>query len=122
MGGTCAERAGAGDVAGGRWLPRRGTFINRYEVAHQAEARKTTVITVNHPTEGAIANVTGIVQTPNSEMVQVNYNRVVPETVEGSLDEPRIRELLLMGISTPATNGVRANCGFAAGERVQGGT
>ena len=40
------------------------------------------------PTEGAIANVTGIVQTPNSELVQVNYNRVVPETIEGSLDEP----------------------------------
>ena len=48
-------------------------------------------------------------QTPNSELVQVNYNRVVPETVEGSLDEPQIRELLMLGMKPAAANGVRAD-------------
>ena len=56
-----------------------------------------------------IANVTGIVQTPNSELVQVNYNRIVPETVEGSLDEPRIRELLMLGMKPAAASGVRTD-------------
>ena len=56
-----------------------------------------------------MANVTGIVQTPNSELVQVTYNKVVPETVEGSLDSPDIRALLLKGTNAAAANGVRVN-------------
>lgn len=84
-----------------------GNFVHRYEVAHQPKTPNVT--TIAHPADGVIANVTGIVQTPNSELVQVHYNRVVPETVEGSLDEPRIRELLMMGMKSAATNGVRAN-------------
>ena len=57
-----------------------------------------------------MANVTGIVQTPNSEIVQVKYTKLVPETMEGSLDEPRIRELLMMGLRPSTTNDeVRTN-------------
>jgi len=82
-----------------------GNFVHRYQVAHAGTINPGT--TIYRPTEGVIANVTGIVQTPNSELVQVHYNRVVPETVEGSLDEPRIRDLLVMGMKPAATNGVR---------------
>jgi hypothetical protein len=39
----------------------------------------------------------------------VNYNRVVPETMEGSLDSPEIRQLLLMGTNAAATDMVRMN-------------
>jgi hypothetical protein len=82
-----------------------GNFTHRYQVAR---APKTpTVVTVNHPTEGVIANVTGIVQTPNSELVQVNYNKIVPESMEGSLDSPEIRNLLLVGTNAAATDKVR---------------
>jgi len=84
-----------------------GNFTYRYQVAHQP--RPSVPTTYTHQADGVIANVTGIVQTPNSELVQVNYNRIVPETVEGSLDEPRIRELLMMGMKPAATSGVRAN-------------
>ena len=66
-------------------------------------------MTLNHPAEGVIANVTGIVQTPNSELVQVNYNKIVPESMEGSLDSPEIRNLLLVGTNAAATAGVRMN-------------
>jgi HEAT repeats/Putative zinc-finger len=83
-----------------------GNFMNRYQVAHAP--KQPTMPTITHP-EGVITNVTGIVQTPNSELVQVNYNRVVPETVEGSLDEPRIRELLMLGMRPAAANDVRVN-------------
>ncbi|MBV8673568.1 MAG: HEAT repeat domain-containing protein [Acidobacteriaceae bacterium] len=44
-----------------------------------------------------VANVTSIVQEPNSEIVQVVYNRLQPVTVSGSLDDPNIRQLLLIG-------------------------
>jgi HEAT repeats len=82
-----------------------GNFTHRYQVAR---APKTpNVVTVNHPADGVIANVTGIVQTPNSEWVQVNYNRLVPESMEGSLDSQAIRNLLLVGTSSGATDKVR---------------
>jgi len=58
---------------------------------------------------GTIANINGITQTPNSELVQVSYNRLVPETVQGSLDDPQIRELLLMGTKAAANNSVRTD-------------
>ena len=64
---------------------------------------------VSHPADGVIANVTGIVQTPNSELVQVKYNKIVPESMEGSLDSPDIRNLLMVGTNAAATPGVRIN-------------
>ena len=70
-----------------------GNLLHRQQVAERPP------VTINHPTEGAIANVTSIVQTPNSELVQVNYNRVVPETVEGSLDSAEVRKLLMVGMT-----------------------
>lgn len=81
-----------------------GNFTYRYQVAHEVKPMTTVVI---RPAEGVVANVTGIVQTPNSELVQVNYNRVVPETMEGSLDSPEIRKLLVMGTNAAAADRIR---------------
>lgn len=83
-----------------------GNFLNRYEVAHMPAPHQGPV--TSNLTQSVIANVTGIERTPNSELVQVHYNRVVPETVEGSLDSKVIRDLLLKGTTAPA-EGVRAN-------------
>jgi hypothetical protein len=84
-----------------------GNFINRYQEAHKPKVIRD--MRLSNPTDGSIANVTGIVQTPNSELVQVKYNRVVPESMEGSLDSPAIRELLLMGTHAATDSGVRVN-------------
>jgi hypothetical protein len=84
-----------------------GNFTYRYQVAHQPKLPSPVVFT--NSTNGTIANVSGIVQTPNSEIVQVTYNRVVPETVQGSLDDPQIRQLLLIGTKAAANNGVRTD-------------
>jgi len=46
---------------------------------------------------GDVANVSSIVQRPNSENVEVIYNRLEPVAVSGSLDDPKIRHLLLIG-------------------------
>lgn len=83
-----------------------GNFLNRYQVAHQPKPQPIKVYT--NPTQGTVANVTSISQIPDSELVQVHYNRVVPETIEGSLDQPEIRELLLKGTEAP-TDGVRVH-------------
>jgi hypothetical protein len=83
-----------------------GNFTHRYQVARGPKPVSTTVV-VNHPTEGVVANVTGVTQLPNSELVQVNYNKLVPESMEGSLDSPEIRSLLLVGTHSAATDGIR---------------
>src|SRR5271155_1272569 len=85
-----------------------GNFTHRYQVANAPKPPAGSV-TISHPTEGVVANVTGIVQTPNSELVQVNYNKLVPESMEGSLDSPDIRNLLLVGTHAAATPGIRMN-------------
>jgi HEAT repeats len=84
-----------------------GTFTDRYQMAHQP--RLPSPVVFNHLNDSTIANISGIVQTPNTEIVQVSYNRVVPETIQGSLDDPAIRTLLLIGTKAAANNGVRTD-------------
>jgi hypothetical protein len=84
-----------------------GNFTYRYQVAHQPKPPSTVVF--SNGANSAIADITGIVQTPNSEVVQVNYNRVIPETIQGSLDDQQIRKLLLIGTKAFANNGIRTD-------------
>ncbi len=72
-----------------------GNFLARYQALHAPQLPRPVIM--SNPADGAIANVSGIVQTPSSDLVQVRYNRLVPETVQGSLDDPQIRQLLLLG-------------------------
>ncbi|ADV84065.1 HEAT repeat domain-containing protein [Terriglobus saanensis] len=84
-----------------------GNFLERYKAAHAA--KMPSVVVMQNQTEGVVSNVSGIVQTPNSDIVQVKYNRVVPETMQGSLDDPQIRQLLMVGAKNGISNGVREN-------------
>jgi len=47
------------------------------------------------------------VRQPNSQMVEVHYNQVVPQQIEGSLDDPAIRQLLMLASENSASAGVR---------------
>jgi hypothetical protein len=58
-------------------------------------------------TPAEVANISSIVQRPNSETVEVHYNQVVPKRLEGSLDDPAIRQLLMMASEDAASAGVR---------------
>ncbi len=84
-----------------------GDFTFRYRLAHAPRPPQAVVLTT--PTQGAIANVSSITQTPGSELVQVKYNRVVPETMEASLDDPQLRQLLLVGMRAGTSEGVRTD-------------
>jgi hypothetical protein len=77
-----------------------GNTIARYQAAHAPQLPRAVV--TSNMSQAPIANVSGIVQTPDPKIVQVKYNRLVPETVQGSLDDPQIRQLLLMGTKLAA--------------------
>lgn len=79
-----------------------GNALTRYQVARTPQHNNPVVI--SRPGEGEIASVSGIHQTPNSDLVQVDFNRLVPETVQGSLSNPEIRNLLLLGTRLSANN------------------
>ena len=54
-----------------------------------------------------VAGISGIVRQPNSEIVDVSYNQIVPRQIEGSLDDPAIRQLLMLASEDSASPGVR---------------
>ena len=82
-----------------------GDLLNRYQRSH--EPHLPTPVLLQNSTQGVVANVSGVVQTPNSEVVEVKYNRIVPETMQGSLDDPQIRQLLMTAAQHGTDNQVR---------------
>lgn len=58
-------------------------------------------------TAAEISNVSSIVRQPNSEIVDVTYNQVIPQHVQGSLDDPTIRQLLMLASENASSQGVR---------------
>ena len=53
-----------------------------------------------------IAGVSSIVRDPDTENVEVRFYRLVPETAFGTLDDPQIRQLLLLGVRSTADSSV----------------
>ena len=76
-----------------------------YQVA--ARGHRPVAATIEGP--GKIANVSGITREPNTENVEVHFNRLVPETAQGSLDDPQIRQLLLVGADSRVNAAVEQN-------------
>ncbi|MGC8550784.1 MAG: anti-sigma factor family protein [Acidobacteriaceae bacterium] len=54
-----------------------------------------------------IANVSQILSTPNSNRVEIRFNRLVPESISGSVHDPYMRRLLLLGVVAPQNSMVR---------------
>src|ERR1700679_745096 len=74
--------------------------------AHESVEPRTTATAVkDQPAE--IANISSIVRQHNSEMVEVSYNQVVRQRMEGSLDDPKIRELLMVASENSTSSDVR---------------
>lgn len=77
---------------------------------HTHDALQTAMIlnAANQDDKNAkIASVTSIVREPNSENVVVNYNRLVPDSIHGSLDDQQIRQLLMLGAQNGLNPDVR---------------
>ena len=59
------------------------------------------------PAFANVANVSSIVRRPSSDMVDVSYNQLVPRQVSGSLQDPHIRQLLMLATENASSAGVR---------------
>ncbi|MGA3210162.1 MAG: HEAT repeat domain-containing protein [Terriglobales bacterium] len=65
----------------------------------------------SHPSvaEASILGIRGVTQQPGSSQVDIKYDIVVPETVSGSPDDPRIQQLLIFASHNNANSGVRVD-------------
>ena len=75
--------------------------------AQAASMRQPPAVPMKAPADTTVANISSIVRQPNSEMVEVRYNQVVPQRIEGSLDDPAIRQLLMLASENSTSAGVR---------------
>ena len=56
---------------------------------------------------GEVASVSAIVRQPDSNLVEVSFNQVQPRRVKGTLEDPQIRQLLMLASQNAASPGVR---------------
>jgi hypothetical protein len=88
-----------------------GYYVSQSRVAHAGEAAQgqagTQAMAQAASPDGAqISGISAIVHQPNSEEVQVRYNQIVPREISGSMDDPRIRQLLMLASENAASSGV----------------
>jgi len=57
--------------------------------------------------EASIAGIRNIVQVPGSDRVRIDYERALPESVQGSVNDPQIQALLVMASRSTANSGLR---------------
>jgi hypothetical protein len=62
---------------------------------------------IHNTSEASISGIRSIVQQPGSNSVQIEYERMLPEKTQGSIDDPNIQNLLLMAARTNYNSGVR---------------
>jgi hypothetical protein len=96
---------GAGSLGGYEFAQNRTAHT-----AAQAPAATAAILAPQPaaaPSIANVANVSSIVRQPGSEMVDVSYNQLVPEHIQGSLDDPAIRQLLMLASENSPSAGVR---------------
>ncbi|MGI9101114.1 MAG: HEAT repeat domain-containing protein [Terriglobales bacterium] len=59
------------------------------------------------PAEASIAGIRDIQQQPGSDKVEIKYDTVIPQKVEGSLNDQKIQQLLLYAARSNYNSGVR---------------
>lgn len=65
------------------------------------ESRRTPITVagqneIQQPVEANIATIESITPAANSNQVQIKYNTLQPQTLSGTTDDPRVRQLLLL--------------------------
>ena len=84
-------------VIGGGAGALGGYHVAQSRAAQESATAQSAKIGVPAPANPfEVANVSSIVRQPNSEQVEVHYNKLVPAEVKGTLDDPGIRQLLML--------------------------
>jgi anti-sigma factor RsiW len=91
---------GAGSLGGFHLAQVRAVRAAAGQTLQAARVQPTAA-----PTE--IANISSIIRQPNSHMVEVHYNQVVAQQIQGSMDDPAIRQLLMLASQSGSSAGVR---------------
>jgi anti-sigma factor RsiW len=97
--------AGAGVMGGYEFAQSRAAHAAA--VAQSAPTVQPLSLPVEGPESATVANISSIVREPNSQVVEVRYNQLVPQRLEGSLDDPAIRQLLMLASENSVSPGVR---------------
>jgi anti-sigma factor RsiW len=101
---------GAGSLGGYQFAQNRAAHAEAIAAANAAPAQAIAVKPQPADTAPALSNVasvSSIVRQPGSEMVDVSYNQLVPQHIKGSLDNPEIRQLLMLATENSSSTGVR---------------
>jgi hypothetical protein len=100
--------AGLGSLGGYEFAARHAASVSGSSETGDAGRPIAKKVSADVPVpSGEIASVSGIVQQPNSHLVQVSYNQVEPRRVEGTLDDPAIRQLLMVASQNGSNPDVR---------------
>jgi hypothetical protein len=99
--------AGAGAGVLGGYEYAEGRFAHAATTAQAASPAGLKQEPAPLPELANVSGVSSVVRQPNSEMVQVSYNQVVPRQIEGTLDDPAIRQLLMLASENAASPAVR---------------
>jgi uncharacterized protein YbaA (DUF1428 family) len=98
-----------GSVGGYEFAQRHALSLGQAQ-AVSLSAKDGAANLVSPTGQGAVpevANVSRIVRQPNSEQVEVSYNEVQPRQMRGSLDDPQIRQLLMLASQNASSPSVR---------------
>lgn len=99
--------AGAGSLGGYYVAQNHQARVDAITAAQVRAETDAQAAAVQVPGGVQVANISSIVRQPDSEQVEVHYNRMVPEQMQGSLDDPKIRQLLMMAADDGQSAGVR---------------
>ncbi|MFB3915266.1 MAG: HEAT repeat domain-containing protein [Terriglobales bacterium] len=76
-------------------------------VGETGAATSAAVVQPVSMAEATIAGIRGVTQQVGSNRVHIRYDIVVPHNIEGSLDDPRIQQLLMFAAHNNPNSGVR---------------
>ncbi len=101
-----AAGAGAGLLGGYEFaLNRAAHAATTAQTAVPAGAQVQSASAM--PELANVAGISSIVRQPNSQIVEVSYNQLVPRHAEGPVDDPAIRQLLMLATEDAASPRVR---------------
>ncbi len=88
-----------------------GYFVSQSHAARNPETAQISSLPVKEigTVDGEIASISSIERQPNSELVAVHYNQIVPREIHGTLDDREIRRLLMLASEYGASTGIRGD-------------
>ena len=99
---------GAGVLGGYEFAENRAAHAAATTAQIAAAAQEPAPVAVQPKVvAGQVAGISSVVHRPNSNIVEVKYNQLVPQQVSGSMDDPQIRQLLMLASANAPSPGVR---------------